>query len=973
VCFLEEEELKVEVRIFGNKFSPLEFRDIIRANLTELGISRIVSVADPSLFSSIHEIRISSIFLSHRTETKAERQGGEDGSSRGEEQQLGSYTQPRAKKPQPTMSRSRGEGIANLASVTTFESTDLTTFRRNLAQAIRAVLAATATETSSTTGAHSNDSEGDADSLDQRPSRIQDVFVSSIPWRQLCNAHDKTKKVRSGNKSYASALEEVCGILCNPTVIPIAYIAPLFISFLRVMLIRTKAQGNNGTHKWRASEEVLLKSMMMFSSRLPSQAFGSLLQEYQAPLLELNQTSAAVLNKTMNADRLHKFISVLSYIAVTQRSSNTDASWFQCTCVRLYLQLAQSLDDMDLAFLRKKELRQLVVRENKDPPVGTLDPADAKKDMCLQCQERILPLQLPTMRRRGVSLMALLDDDGDGDEPISTTNISPNMVAVTNQCRCSHSVRQPLSQASSFTQLPFSFVTLRSRAYEQSLNLVLTASLSIYNQKTDRKSVSAVRFFASRNFGLSVGAARVLETLLDEVCGCPASPSLRLSLLLTADAIGSPKALDYVLRNLWKRFDASRRVLDIGVLRIWSELVVESSHFDVARCCWDAMEPLLTRILAYCGDNDDDASDGSNAKEATKLDAKVYPLLRSLAHVLSRRRPTLKSDSRVMNLQFHDFVTRVSISFGESMHWISPCMNDEEVTDIIRTLQNVGILGLPIGSRSAEDVHPLGDHACCAWPFAAGIRGAHERMGPHVSRIQLLSEPEDVNELVTQFLIAQLADTEEDAAAAMQTRQVPIMAYLNDDNLRTVLSFLDPVHLVRIGGVDRTCRILAHEDARWKEVYSSSYGILGDDVDRVVSQIGSWRNLFVEKYYSEKALKFKYCNSTGFKYRTCGYVGCYQVMKSLDRQAKHYAVHEARIATKLQRHEAVQKRKLERDVKRKLTAVLAKQHKVANADKKRQQKIAAKATAACNKRQKLESTNAAASDAQNQSADVAHV
>jgi hypothetical protein len=115
--------------------------------------------------------------------------------------------------------------------------------------------------------------------------------------------------------------------------------------------------------------------------------------------------------------------------------------------------------------------------------------------------------------------------------------------------------------------------------------------------------------------------------------------------------------------------------------------------------------------------------------------------------------------------------------------------------------------------------------------------------------------------------------------------------------------------LIRCGVVCQSWKTLTGEDTIWEYAYKANYGILGDasEVMKVVSKIGSWKNLFVEKYYSQKALKFKY-SATGWKHRTCGYIGCYQVMKSATQQARHYQVHERRLVLKRERHEATKKR-----------------------------------------------------------------
>lgn len=728
------------------------------------------------------------------------------------------------------MHRHRKTILKDFASVETFESTDLGTFRFNLKECLRK----TPIE---------NDDE---------------AYTAGIPWKKLCKAHDSL----GNERNHSSPLEEVCHSMCNPTVIPSANAGCIFMCLLRLILIKPEKC------QWRSSELLLLDCMTTLVKRVSALSILSNLEVYQEKTMHLNSIDEIV-SKKLDANlylyRLHKYVSILSELS--QRSNDL---WFRCTCLHLFLHMARKLDDADIQLLQKPHR---VAQED-----GT---------MCLHCQKRIVPLTMPRVRRQGVSMLRLLDDEGVVEDPRKTPAGS---VATGDSCRCTHASRQPLSQASVFTQLPFKFVTLRSRAYEKILETLSSVRL---NPKTHSTFI--------RKIGLYVGPANVLERTLALACQYPQVPSLRLSLMLVTDAIG-PKGFDFVLRRLWGRFDNGGAE---HILRIWSELITESSNFDEVRRCWSGMEPLFTRILSYCALHDDEDA-------VVALDTKIYHLLRSLSTVLSRRRPALKSNDAVLKSQFQDFVTRVSVSFGELSYWITTDMEEMEVENIISTLQNVGILGL----QCSEDRGT--EHGCSNWPFANrnGVRGAHCRMGPRVSRNQLLlSEPEDVNEL--QRLLAEPKNTEPNKRRHGDSKaSAPILNYLNDDIFRTVLSFLNHVDLVRVGGLSRVCRSLAHEEMQWKHVFHSKYGIIGDkdDIEKTISKIGSWRNLFCEKYYSEKALKFKY-SATGWKHRTCNYVGCYQVVRSLEKQIKHHQVHELRSTKKQDRQEETRKRKLEKDTR----------------------------------------------------------
>ena len=712
-----------------------------------------------------------------------------------------------------------------LACVETFESTDVVSFRHNLKECCRKrVLPAV-----------SND-------------KTLRQHMNGIPWSQLCKAHDKLGR----DRVHSSALEEVLCIICNSSVIPSAYSADVFRCLLAVIL----AKPEKGA--WRSSELYILDSMELIAKTAPALSILPCVDIDQADDLELRLDSSIGV-KGLDADRLHTYLMVLSELS--RRSGDL---WFRCACLPLYLNMAKTLDDADIELLKQPY---------KLPSVdGT---------MCLHCQKRIIPLTMPPVRRRGASLLRLLDDEGVVEE-----RGKPPVGSVSNgeECRCTHADQQPLAKASEFTQLPFKLVTLRSGAYEAILE-----TLSLVRVHRSTSSI------VLRQRRLRLGPANVIDRILDLACQYPHSPSLRLSLMLVADSVG-PEGFAFATRRLWKRFDRGGNT--DGVLRVWSELIVESSHFDNPHGCWNGLEPLFTRILYYCSHDVD---------ETVQLGAKAHRLLRSLSFVLSRRRPTLNANDPRMNEQFHDFVTRVSVSFGELKFWVTSGMESDEIESIILTLQNVGILGLQCRDERGS-AHELSD-----WPFSQhrGVREAHRRMGPRVSRNQLLSVPDNVNE---QQRLAQLRESES-RKPKVEPVVLPILNYLNDDIFRTIFSFLGHVDLVRVGSLSKVFRSLTSDDVQWTTVYRCTFGILGHEIEKTITKIGSWRNLFVEKYYSEKALKFKY-SSSGWKYRTCGYIGCYQVMRSAEQQAKHHRVHEERHFKKMAREEARLRKKAESECKK---------------------------------------------------------
>jgi hypothetical protein len=320
--------------------------------------------------------------------------------------------------------------------------------------------------------------------------------------------------------------------------------------------------------------------------------------------------------------------------------------------------------------------------------------------------------------------------------------------------------------------------------------------------------------------------------------------------------------------------------------------MVQSSFFDDPHQCWDALKPLLVRILYYCGLSHDELSENN---------VKVYSLLRSLAAVLYRRRPTLYTDDSIIMEQFRDFITRVSVSFGEIHFWISSDMDDDEIAEIVVTLQGLRIIGLPFVT-TIRNPHP----DLSKWPFPPndGVCDAYRRTYSTIAVHQCFAKVDDVVEL------QRIRNREEQQRVS---KVMPpcgmLLSFLNDDTIKHIMTYFNYVDLIRFSSLSKLCNSLACDDFQWHALYRRTYGILGDedDIQKAIIKAGSWRNLFQDQYSCEKALRFKY-NPWGWKHRICGYVGCFQVMRSAERQDKHYSVHEERLAKKRKRQEIIQPR-----------------------------------------------------------------
>ena len=100
--------------------------------------------------------------------------------------------------------------------------------------------------------------------------------------------------------------------------------------------------------------------------------------------------------------------------------------------------------------------------------------------------------------------------------------------------------------------------------------------------------------------------------------------------------------------------------------------------------------------------------------------------------------------------------------------------------------------------------------------------------------------------------------------------------------------------------------IVDHGDALWQHAYVTRFHPVDeetnqdDDDDDPNESLGvssvkrsfCWRELFMSKYLAERRIRFMRHKKTGWKVRTCGHVGCLDVLRSPEQMKRHYEMHQ---------------------------------------------------------------------------------
>lgn len=225
-------------------------------------------------------------------------------------------------------------------------------------------------------------------------------------------------------------------------------------------------------------------------------------------------------------------------------------------------------------------------------------------------------------------------------------------------------------------------------------------------------------------------------------------------------------------------------------------------------------------------------------------------------------------------------------------------MSPSERDEIVHTLQAVGILGfMDEESQEGDEEGPGMDGGMLNWPFPnhASLRSTYQRMGPNTASLSIFSSPFDDKN--TDRAVDSLLSSESSNNRTIDDRHAgpKILEYLNDDVLRHVFLFFGYKRLVRASAVCKVWCTISNLEDMWRQAYCCRFRIVQEDAALAPSgkssQVDfSWKKLFISKWLAERDLRF--CrNTSGWKHRTCDFLGCLMVIKSKGQLKRHAGVH----------------------------------------------------------------------------------
>ena len=331
------------------------------------------------------------------------------------------------------------------------------------------------------------------------------------------------------------------------------------------------------------------------------------------------------------------------------------------------------------------------------------------------------------------------------------------------------------------------------------------------------------------------------------------------------------------------------------------------------------------------------------------------PLMACVGYILHRRSYLFRS-SRVnkcltsthknhsisestLEEEFQSFVNLLSIYCGEDSElWLS-LFSDSTRVLVESTLQRLGVLSISIRDSEGEtkdnktglrtlDVSisdmSMKVGATSDWPFCEefGLRRAMRRVDQGVLSLENGIHPERLllPTWSTDCLNVDKKRKVDTRSSKKLVSSVPMMNYLHDGGiLSLIFSFCDSKPLSKVPLVCKTWKVVSDtvSNSLWENAYVSRFGkyrwpcleaeqrhrTSTSAISTVDSKCSSkktentrWKNLFAQKQIAEKMIRFKRNARSGYKYRTCNYLGCLHVLKTSEQEQKHDEMHLRRLA-----------------------------------------------------------------------------
>ena len=468
------------------------------------------------------------------------------------------------------------------------------------------------------------------------------------------------------------------------------------------------------------------------------------------------------------------------------------------------------------------------------------------------------------------------------------------------------------------------------------LNIGFSSDWSIVRSRAYKKFISFVvkqQQPLRREFSLSSPVKaydKITEELmwwiLRDAVTHPESPTLRVCLVLLSNSIDGLIYYAKIAKLCWRGYRQSP-VLSCGWLRMYSEWLSECSVFDQRDEAWASFQPLFHHVLAIlnkCTDRHIRQESIDTASEITP------PVMACLGYILYRRSYLFESDAESIRnpngnpsiaMQFRSFINLLSIHCGESSEWLSLYSHSENTRRGVEiTLQRLGILGFLDSkqkssrsnfSNAVVDNKYISIMCTTNWPYTSQFSMRNTMLRVDRSVLSL-----DRNKSITSLLTLPFNRLKRSGEKIITRKQkgkslssVPIMRYLHDGSvLHLIFSFCDHKQLIQLPQICKSWKVIVDMSSNtfWERAYIAEFGMYEVESRYLTIQSKGntlnnehqffWRDHFMKKYIIERIIRFQRNPATGYKHRTCSFLGCLKIIKTAKQEQRHYQMHARRLS-----------------------------------------------------------------------------
>jgi hypothetical protein len=351
--------------------------------------------------------------------------------------------------------------------------------------------------------------------------------------------------------------------------------------------------------------------------------------------------------------------------------------------------------------------------------------------------------------------------------------------------------------------------------------------------------------------------------------------------------------MSLLMQQLWASF-LCNVTTNFDHLRRYSDFVVDCCHFDDTKNCWIALDKLTSFAfrIATTRLHDETCSHA--------LQTLFVAIGRAIFHVLVHRRSVLSRDDR-----FPLLLTKLSYHIGENIQLLLREMTAEERDFAIEFSCATGIVSFVEVNTIDED-------------FFDGKKSIENTdRWPFLSKHCIQSSDQLALQLASNFMAIEKDEGHRREYSQTSGEKVMPKAYKNgkvicvvdvitEDIVLNIFSYFGYRRVAKLGEVCKEWHSVGQNPILWQQMYVRRWPNAINDPfafpAKSSENLKCWKVMFMKKWQVERGLRSKY-SLDGWKHKTCDYIGCTSVLRSLQQSIKHYEKHKKDSTKRKQSHE----------------------------------------------------------------------